>query len=751
MNKIKYFILFIFFLVSRMTVHAQEGGYVNPFSVSKGEVISFHVSTSVTPFSIKIYKLGKTRQLITTVNSITGGVRLVADSSYWYGCNWPVSYEFLVPMSWSSGIYIGEFSTSVGIKGIIFFVKESVLGSYSKTVVSMSTNTWQAYNIYGGKSLYNNISSNGERSYKVSYNRPYTDTFGGGQYFSWGNKLMIWLDEQNIPVEYTNNFELGTNPHTLDNYDVLVIKGHDEYWSMPERRQIERFVQRGGNVIILSGNTSWWQVRYEDEGRTIVCYKDSLIDPLFHIADSVLAVNWSSPTVNDPENKITGVSFRSGGYVAYNSVLPKASGYGDYTVYNSHHWIYEGTNLNDGESFGWQDDIVGYEADGAQFDWINGFPVVNGSDGTPANYKILGISPAANLDGAIRGHATMGIYHYPGGGWVFNGATTDWVHGLANDSIVAKITKNILRRFAKNSFPPDINSWSPFRVVSDSIHNELVYLNRREFLVLPNDSLVITVFASDPEGKQLHYAWLHGGLSTPGNAVYTYHAVNNVQNFSEDTVAVSVYSDEDTTTVRWFIYHSPLKIVSSPKTIQLLQYPYRYQLDVLNFYRDSLSFTLLESPSWLSMDAGAIIGDVPQLGGSFPVTVEVRNQHSQIDSQSYILKVIGPVTAIREESPPKNFLVFQNYPNPFNPTTTIEYSLPQKSVVELKIFNTSGQLIKNIFSNLIQEVGKYVFSWNGINERGELAGSGVYFCVLTALTEDGTVSYTETKKMILIK
>jgi hypothetical protein len=68
----------------------------------------------------------------------------------------------------------------------------------------------------------------------------------------------------------------------------------------------------------------------------------------------------------------------------------------------------------------------------------------------------------------------------------------------------------------------------------------------------------------------------------------------------------------------------------------------------------------------------------------------------------------------------------QNYPNPFNPTTTIQYQIPMTAKVEMKVFNSVGQLVKTLV-NQEQTQGRYEIRWDGKNDLGAEVGSGVYF------------------------
>jgi hypothetical protein len=95
---------------------------------------------------------------------------------------------------------------------------------------------------------------------------------------------------------------------------------------------------------------------------------------------------------------------------------------------------------------------------------------------------------------------------------------------------------------------------------------------------------------------------------------------------------------------------------------------------------------------------------------------------------------------------PVKFAIF-NYPNPFNPSTNIKYSLPQSSYVTLKIYNLLGQEIYAPLKNEFKAAGYYSVLFDGTN-----LSSGIYFYHIEARqTGSNTVSYIESRKMVLIK
>jgi hypothetical protein len=99
---------------------------------------------------------------------------------------------------------------------------------------------------------------------------------------------------------------------------------------------------------------------------------------------------------------------------------------------------------------------------------------------------------------------------------------------------------------------------------------------------------------------------------------------------------------------------------------------------------------------------------------------------------------------------PVSFALSQNYPNPFNPATTIRYALPYESVVSLRIYNILGQEVATLIDE-VRSAGYHTIVWNGRNQYGTQAATGVYFYRIEARPTDASAPYTSIKKMMLIK
>ena len=133
--------------------------------------------------------------------------------------------------------------------------------------------------------------------------------------------------------------------------------------------------------------------------------------------------------------------------------------------------------------------------------------------------------------------------------------------------------------------------------------------------------------------------------------------------------------------------------------------------------------------NYASEDWHAVYGEI-----DFNV-VESPNNHNREESVGLLL--------------PKEFSL-GNFPNPFNPTTTIQYSLPERSIVNISIFDLSGKKVREWSMGEIPG-GSRNISWNGTDESGNKIPAGVYIYKLDAIAANSNKHYSENKKMILMK
>jgi hypothetical protein len=440
-------------------------GYAGRVSYQPGEQVTLHVSTSAAKYSVEIARLGAKRLVVTNMTGIAGRQFPVPENASSHGCGWPASVSFRLPEDWSSGYYqVALRAADNGgayvqrnrrtAEGECFFIAHPAQpGGKTKILIELSSNTYNAYNNWGGFCLYGFNARAKVQGHRVSFLRP-----PSSQFANWERPFVEWAEGNGYTLDYCANSDLEFHPELLAHYRLVLSVGHDEYWSARMRDHLEDFIAKGGNVAFFSGNTCCWQVRSEEEGAALVSWKQWFnLDPVYPTADhKLLSTLWSHHLVGRPENQLTGVGFLWGGYRKSHGQFMEEKA--EYTVHRPDHWIFEGTRLKRGDAFGDKDTIVGYECDGCEFTLENGLPVPTGRDGTPVNFQILASCPARwhpddswwyeRFEHERVGASVLGMYTR--GGTVFTCGATDWAHGLrGKDPAVERITRNILDRLSR--------------------------------------------------------------------------------------------------------------------------------------------------------------------------------------------------------------------------------------------------------------------------------------------------------------
>lgn len=118
-----------------------------------------------------------------------------------------------------------------------------------------SVTTYQAYNPYGGTSLY--VGGGTE----VSFDLPYAEGRGAGQYFRYEHEFVKWAESRGLDLVYVTNLDLERDPDLLTGRKLFLSVGHDEYWSRPMRDALEAAIARGVHAAFFSGNGVYWQIR----------------------------------------------------------------------------------------------------------------------------------------------------------------------------------------------------------------------------------------------------------------------------------------------------------------------------------------------------------------------------------------------------------------------------------------------------------------------------------------------------------
>jgi hypothetical protein len=426
-------------------------GFGSTISVNAGDSIDFYVTTTAPNFTVDIYRTGYYQgigaRLVQSMGSFTGHHQAIPSPDAVTGIvactNWVKSTTLQVPSTWVSGVYLAKLTDPAGDSSFIFFVVRND-GGHEDILFQSSVTTYEAYNDWGQTSLYANETNKSIYPYahatKVSFDRPFNPqgSNGAGQYFSYEQYFVFWLEQQGYNVAYTTDVDTDTGVNPLSNHKAFLSVGHDEYWSRGMRTNVENAIAGGVNVGFFSANTMYWQIRFEPNisgvpNRVEVGYKDYAYspsapgpDPEWQVDNTVLTTNWRDPLVNQPENALIGVMFES-------------AADGSYVVQNATNWVYANTGFADGTKV---PGIVGYEYDKI---WNNGF--------SPAGLTILSQSPVVDGSG-LHSNSNSTIYTAPSGARVFASGTIEWSLALANintttlaNAGIQRATANILNNF----------------------------------------------------------------------------------------------------------------------------------------------------------------------------------------------------------------------------------------------------------------------------------------------------------------
>ena len=328
-------------------------GFATEMSVNRGATIAFKVRTPASSYRLDIYRLGwyggaGARKVATVSPSAplpqAQPACLEQPASGLIDCgNWAVSASWAVPSTAVSGIYVARLvrNDTGGASHVVFVVRDD--GSAADLVFQTSDTTWQAYNTWGGNSLYQGgPGTNPARAYKVSYNRPFaTRLVDGGQDWLFANEypMVRWLEANGFAVTYVSGVDTDRSASVLQGRKVFLSVGHDEYWSAQQRANVEAARAAGMHLAFFSGNEVFWKTRWENSidasgtpYRTLVSYKDThanaRIDPSGLWTGTWRDARFSPPADGGkPENALTGTLFMNNDTgVYYGITVPPAEG-----------------------------------------------------------------------------------------------------------------------------------------------------------------------------------------------------------------------------------------------------------------------------------------------------------------------------------------------------------------------------------------------------------------------------------------
>ena len=407
-------------------------GYADRVSAQLGDVVTLRINTKATTFHVEAYRMGYYQGIGARrvwQSAEVAGVRqappaLIAPTNT-VECTWTPSIQFTIDATWPPGAYLLKLVGSTGEQGFVpLCVRDDSSGS--AILVQQSVTTWQAYNRWGGYSLYygnkggslsfTQNSAGGtyaDRARIVSLDRPYSYDWASGSSDFIGNELPVifQMEQLGLDVSYWTDIDLHERSGLLANHRALFSLGHDEYWSAAMRTGAETALRGGLNIAFLGANACYRQIRMEPSplgpDRHVVCYKSAAEDPLNGKDNAQVTVNWEQAPVSDPESSLTGGM--------YQDIDADA----DAVVFDPNSWALAGTGLV-------ADQHLPRAVQGEFDRYVPGGVA-------PANVDIIIHSVIPNRH---NNYSDVTWFTVVGGGGVLDTGNASWVGQLANAPLI---------------------------------------------------------------------------------------------------------------------------------------------------------------------------------------------------------------------------------------------------------------------------------------------------------------------------
>jgi hypothetical protein len=417
----------------------QIEGYSSRVSVTPGQPVDVMVSTTAPRFRVFAYRIGGYRggegRLVWTSRVLAGhqqGAAHVTSRTRTVTTDWSASAR-LPTATWPAGFYLLKLEASSGYQAYVPLVLRST-STAGRTVLVAPTMTWEAYNAWGGYSLYE--APPGERrSWAVSFDRP-NEAPGAGQFVYNVVGTVVLAERLGLHLAYEADVDTATRPALLGRARAYISLGHDEYWTVPERRHVTTARDDGTNLVFLSSNTLYWRVRLRatrtGQNRLVVGYKAdaTIADPLRESDPVATTARWRDEPHPDPENSLTGML-----YECFPVDEP-------YRVASPRWWGFRGTGVRAGTEF---PHLVAYEADR-----VYPGPL------TPHPLQVLSYRRYSCLGADTSSESTY--YTTRSGAAVVNFGTQRWSCAVrphcpplsaVTGKFVRKVMTNVLRRLSK--------------------------------------------------------------------------------------------------------------------------------------------------------------------------------------------------------------------------------------------------------------------------------------------------------------
>jgi hypothetical protein len=410
-------------------------GFSTDISVNHGQTVDFKIKAAA-PYRIEIYRFGYYgglgSRLVTTIQPSAAQPQaqpacLNDAATGLIDCgNWAVSGSWAVPADAVSGLYGAHLVRTDGRgDSVIFFV---VRDDERRAALLFQTSdaTWQAYNPYGGNSLY--VGQPAGRAYKVSYNRPLTvrdnSIRNSPLYSEW--PMIQWLEQNGYDVSYATDVDTARSGAALRQHKAFLSVGHDEYWSAEQRANVTAARDAGVNLGFFGANEIFWKTRWEPGWRTLVCYKESKAGGAPDPANPPTSTGtWRDPRFasvdgGKPENALSGTIYTVD--AVRDDAIAVPAQYSGLRFWRN--------ALTAGQAATLPVGTLGYEWDS---DLDNGSRPAGLIDLSSTSVAVTTLvnDPSGVNEGPGTATHSMTLYRAPGGALVFGAGTVQWSFGLS--------------------------------------------------------------------------------------------------------------------------------------------------------------------------------------------------------------------------------------------------------------------------------------------------------------------------------
>jgi hypothetical protein len=402
------------------------------------------------------------------------GLRLSSDDLI--DCEWPETDRWAVPDDTQSGTYAaivrlqGQVDEPLAIP---FVVVRRAPRTSGAAALLYATNTWFAYGrrpsdevkVAGLNASFYSSHANGRPFFHVATRAPIprADAFASESIRASRTRSYhlvrperyaeAWLREQGYPFECITDFDLDDEPALLERFQALIICGHSEYWTDRMRAGLEAYLNRGGRVLSMSGNTLYWRASYDPETGVIESRKTANGEETRWLAPRW----WGERIHSDGQPGGTWQAVGEPGYLLlgldYQGMIDDGTptSFAPFTVVNPEHFLFqvpEVVPLGPERRLGGRS-LNGTSASGYEFDAT---PDHLGLKRAPLDGLTVLASALdqLNIEGDGHDHLHGGdVIHWlrPGGGEIVSVGSIAFTGALAVDDASAVFVRNVLNHF----------------------------------------------------------------------------------------------------------------------------------------------------------------------------------------------------------------------------------------------------------------------------------------------------------------